>query len=104
VNALEEKKGDNIVLLDLRGVATFADYFVICSGTSDRMLNSLADAVQEAGKKQHGLNSRMEGEPSDGWLVVDFGDVVVHLLSPDQRNYYQLEQLWEKGKVLLRLQ
>jgi len=104
VNTLEEKKGEDIVLLDIHEIASFADYFVIASGTSDRMLNALADAVQETAKKEFGLNAREEGQAQYGWLVVDFGDIVVHLFSAEQRDYYRLENLWEKGKVLVRLQ
>lgn len=90
--------------MDIINLASFADYFVLCNGTSDRMLNSLAEAVQEAAKKQFGINSRIEGDAMDGWLLVDLGDVVVHLFSPEQRDYYGLEELWERGRVLLRLQ
>lgn len=104
VNTLEEKKGEDIVLMDIHEVASFADFFVIVSGTSDRMLNALADAVQETVKKEYKLNAREEGQAQTGWLVVDFGDIVVHLFSQEQRDYYRLEQLWEKGKVLVRLQ
>jgi ribosome-associated protein len=91
-------------LLDIREVAPFADFFVICSGTSDRMLGALADAAIEATRKAYQLKGRLEGRPEDGWLLVDFGDVVLHLFSPDKRAYYHLEELWSKGKVLLRLQ
>ena len=101
---MEEKKGENIVLLDIHEIATFTDYFIICSGTSDRMLDGLASALHESLKQKHDLVGRQEGRPSDGWLVADYGDVVVHLFSPDQRNYYRLEELWERGKVLLRVQ
>lgn len=104
MNTLEEKKGEDILLLDIHELASFADYFVICTGTSDRMLGSLAEAVQEAVKKQFGINARVEGEPHDGWLLVDAGDVIVHLFSPEQRDYYNIEQLWERAKTLLRLQ
>lgn len=104
VNVLEDKKGENILLLDIQGLASFADFFIICNGTSDRMLDSLANALIEGAHQRYGLPARIEGRPEDGWLLVDLGDVVVHLFSPDQRDYYRLEQLWEKGKVLLRLQ
>jgi ribosome-associated protein len=103
VSTLEEKKGENIQLLDIHEIASFADYFVICSGTSDRMLGSLAAAVDESVKKTYGINCRTEGHTSTGWVLVDVGDVVVHLFYADVRDYYQLEQLWEEGKVLLRL-
>jgi ribosome-associated protein len=68
------------------------------------MLDSLANAVMETGKQKFDLLSKTEGRPSDGWLVVDLGDIIVHLFSPDQREYYHLEELWERGKVLLSLQ
>ena len=68
------------------------------------MLDSLAKAVIEDMRKQHKKKGQVEGEARDGWLVVDYGDVVVHLFSPDQRAYYQLEDLWNEGKVLLRVQ
>jgi ribosome-associated protein len=68
------------------------------------MLNALAEAVLESTRVQHKKKGRKEGEARDGWLVVDYGDVVVHLFSPDQRAYYQLEELWSEGKVLVRLQ
>jgi ribosome-associated protein len=90
--------------LDIREIAIFADFFIICTGTSDRMLDSLVDAVREKAKQKHDIIARSEGKSSDGWDVVDLGDIVVHLFSPDQRDYYKLEELWSEGKVLLRLQ
>jgi ribosome-associated protein len=104
VNALEDKKGEDIVLLDLKELGIFTDYFVLCTGTSDRMLNALADGVVEDVHKKNRRKGRKEGLARDGWLVVDYGEVVVHLFSPDQRDYYSLEELWGEGKVLLRLQ
>jgi len=91
-------------LLDLNEIASFTDYFVICNGTTDRMLNALADAVVDDMREQHKKRGRKEGEARGGWLIVDYGDVVLHLFSPDQRAYYQLEELWNEGKVLLRVQ
>jgi len=104
VNALEDKKGEDIVLLDLKELEIFTDYFVLCTGTSDRMLNALADSVVEDVNKKHRRKGRKEGLARDGWMIVDYGEIVVHLFSPDQRDYYSLEDLWGKGKVLLRLQ
>lgn len=104
VDVLEEKKAENILLLDIHDIASFTDYFVICNGSSDRMLSALADAVSEAAHRIFQLPARIEGLPEDGWLLVDLGDTVVHLFSPDQRDYYKLEQLWDKGKILLKLQ
>ena len=68
------------------------------------MLNSLADEVINKAKKEWKWRGKLEGIPEDGWLIADLGDIVVHLFSPDQRDYYRLEQLWENGKVLIHLQ
>ena len=90
--------------MDIKDVASFTDYFVICNGTSDRMLDALAKGVLEVTKKEYKKKSRVTGEANEGWLVLDYGDVVVHLFSPDQREHYDLEELWSDGKVLLKVQ
>jgi len=90
--------------MDIHEISDFTDYFVICSGTSDRMLNALADALGEAVREQFHRKPRIEGKQQDGWILADFGDVVVHLFSPYRRNYYRLEELWSLGKILLHLQ
>lgn len=101
---MEDKKGEDILLLDIKEIASFTDYFVICTGTSDRMLDALAEGALEGVRERLRKKGRKQGEARDGWVVVDYGDVVVHLFSPDQRDHYDLEQLWQDGKVLLRLQ
>jgi len=68
------------------------------------MLSALAEAVAEKAREEHKIKAKIEGLPQHGWMVVDLGDVVVHLFSPDQRKYYQLEKLWQDGKILLHLQ
>jgi ribosome-associated protein len=103
VDALEDKKAEDIVLLDLQGVASFTDYFVICSGTSDRMLRSLVRGANDAMIKDHDLKGKIIGSASNGWIAVDFGDIVMHAFSPQQRDFYQLEELWSSGKTLLRV-
>jgi ribosome-associated protein len=104
VDVLEDKKAENILLLDIKDVCEFTDYFVIANGTSDRMLESLSRAAEEALKKKCAVRVRAEGYAKDGWILIDAGDVVIHLFSPDQRDYYRLEDLWSQGRVLLRLQ
>jgi ribosome-associated protein len=104
VGSLEDKKGEDILLLDIRDIASFTDYFVLCTGTSDRMLDALAEGTVETVRSQQRKKGRKQGEAREGWVVVDYGDVVVHLFSPDQREYYDLEGLWQDGKVLLRVQ
>ena len=103
-NSLEDKKGEDIVLIDLKDIVSFTDYFIICTGSSDRMLDALAKAAIEDIRAKHKKKGKLQGFSRDGWVIVDYGDVVVHLFSPDQRDFYNLEELWEDGKVLLRLQ
>jgi len=104
IEAIEDRKGENIVLLDIREIAIFADYFVICSGSSNRMLQALVDAAREKASDTYAVRTLIEGKPQEGWLLADFGDVVLHVFSEDQRAYYKLEELWTEGKVLLHLQ
>ncbi|MGH2628649.1 MAG: ribosome silencing factor [Anaerolineales bacterium] len=104
VDLLEAKKGEDILLLDLIGVCAFTDYFVLCTGSSERTLQALSDGVAEKVKKNHRLpDSHREGGAADGWILLDFGSVVVHLFSPELRRYYRLEELWRAGQVLLRM-
>ena len=103
VDALEDKKGEDIVLMDIKEIASFTDYFVICTGTSDRMLDALANSAIDDIRIKHKRKGKQQGNSRDGWVVVDFGDVVLHLFSPDQRDYYHVEELWEAGKVLLTI-
>ncbi|MEZ0395864.1 MAG: ribosome silencing factor [Anaerolineales bacterium] len=103
IAALEDKKGEDILLLDVQEVTTFTDYFILCTGTSNRMLDALADGVLEK-MQQHRKKGRREGAAEAGWIVLDYGDIVVHLFDPHMRAYYRLEELWKEGKILLRLQ
>ena len=89
--------------MDISEISSFADFFILCSATSIRMLHSLADDLMDKVKEEFHIHPRLEGNASGGWLVLDMGDIVVHLFSTEQREYYNLEQLWERGKVLLRL-
>ena len=105
VDTLDEKKGEDILLLDLTGFSTFTDYFVLCSGSSDRMLRALSDDVEKKTKGRYPLVAdRLEGEASSGWILHDYGDVVLHLFSPGRREFYNLEELWKEGNVLVHIQ
>ena len=90
--------------MDLHGLASFTDFFVLCSGTSDRMLDALADGVLGGLGTRPTQHGKREGRARDGWIILDFGSVMVHLFSPDQRAYYGLEALWSDAKILLRVQ
>ena len=86
-------------MLDIQEVAVFADFFVICSGTSERMLNALLSSVVKDLKPTVGFRPKVEGLPHDGWLLADYGDVILHIFSTPQREYYQLEDLWSEAKL-----
>ncbi len=104
VSTLEEKKGEDILLLDLSGVCSFTDYFVLCTGVSERTIRALGDEVQRKVKQAFNLHSRsVEGGASSGWMLLDYGDVIVHLFSSELRDYYKLEELWREGQVLVHL-
>jgi ribosome-associated protein len=90
--------------MDVREATSFTDYFVVCTGTSNRMLDALADNALEKMRARHKKRGRKEGAPDAGWIVVDFGDIVVHLFDPGMRRFYRLEELWKEGKILLRVQ
>ncbi|PDV99472.1 ribosome silencing factor [Candidatus Chloroploca asiatica] len=94
VELAEDKQAHEIVLLDIRPQSTIADYFVICSADNDRQIKAIVEHVDEKIQQEYGLNPRMEGTPDTGWIVLDYGDVVVHVFNQLQRDYYRLERLW----------
>jgi ribosome-associated protein len=105
VETLEEKKGEDILLLDLVGVSSFTDYFVLSTGGSRRTLQALTEEVLERIKEHYHMDARsVEGDAESGWILIDYGDVILHLFSPRTREYYRLEDLWREGKVVLRIQ
>ncbi len=105
VNVLEDKKAENILLLDMRPDVIIADFIILCTGTGDRQLRALTEHVREAVKTHfHKLPSSIEGTPDSGWMLMDYGGVVVNLFQESQRRYYDLEGLWRKAHVLLRIQ
>jgi ribosome-associated protein len=104
VDALEIKKADDILLLDLQGGCSFADYFIIATGGSERTLDALVeDVVQHVKRTKGPTRPPVEGSPASGWVLIDCGDVLVHLFSAAQRKYYRLEELWKSGKVVVHL-
>ena len=90
-----DKKAIDIVALDLRGIAGYTDFFLICSGGSDRQTKAIHDGVHLGMKSDHGtLPRRVEGLSEARWVLMDYLDCVVHVFTPDTRDYYRLEQLW----------
>lgn len=92
------------MLLDTRQVCSFADYFMICSGETDRQIKAIRDEVGHTLKREGILPHHYEGTINSGWLLLDFGDVLVHIFAPAEREYYQLDKLWDKASLLLRIQ
>lgn len=90
-----DKKATDIVELDLRGVAGYTDYFLICSGNTDRQTKAIHDGIHQGLKNDHGLlPRRVEGVGEARWILMDYLDVVVHVFTPETRDFYRLEQLW----------
>jgi ribosome-associated protein len=104
VEVAEDKKAADIVLLDLAGLTTVADYFVICAGGSERQLEAIADGVVEI-LREDGLRPiGREGVAASHWVLLDFGSVIVHVFTPPEREFYALEKHWSGARTILRVQ
>lgn len=91
-------------MLDIREQAIFSDYFILCNGENERQLRALARAIAEDGREKAGVRPwGIEGDPETGWMLIDFGEIIIHLFSPDKRDYYSLEELWSDAHVVLRM-
>lgn len=104
MEAASDKQASNIVVLNTREACSFADYFVICSGESERQLEAICDAVVELLKKAGVVPRHREGSVQSGWILLDFIDVIVHIFAPLERDYYQLDQLWGKATLVVKIQ
>jgi len=104
VDLIIEKKGSDVTLLDIRPISMIADYFVICSGTSERQVQAIVEEVVDKIKAVDIRPLHVEGAPSSGWVLMDYGSVIVHIFAPAAREYYQLEKLWSKAKTVVRIQ
>jgi ribosome-associated protein len=104
VEAAEDKKAADIVLLDVSELTSMADYFVICSGGSERQLSAIGDGVAEKLREEGVKPIGREGGSNSHWTLLDFGAVIVHVFAPPERDYYQLERHWAKAKTVLRVQ
>jgi len=104
VDAAEDKKAADIVLLDVSALTSMADYFVVCSGGSERQLGAIADGVSEKLRDEGVRPIGREGGSGSHWTLLDFGSVIVHVFAPPERDYYQLERLWSKAKTIIRVQ
>ncbi len=97
--AAADKKAENLVLLDLRGVSGFTDFFLICSGTSEPQLKAISSSIRESLREKFGTRPLAEdGYPTSQWVVLDYGDVICHLFHGEKREFYDLENLWSDAR------
>lgn len=92
---LEEMKAEEIVQIDLQGKSSIGDFMVICSGRSSRQVVSIAEKLTDSLKRELGVSCRVEGKESGDWVLIDGGDVIVHVFRPEVREFYQLEKMWQ---------
>ena len=100
VDALEDRKGEDVHVIDISEISTLADYFVIASGTNINQVQALADNVQEVLGRQGFMTKDVEGYDAGNWVLLDFGDIIVHVFDSENRLFYDLERIWRDGKLV----
>jgi ribosome-associated protein len=100
VRAAESKKATDIKVLDLTGITSFTDHFVLCTGSNSRQIQAISDEITQQLKAQGELPLSVEGYSQAEWVLVDYGDFLVHIFSPNAREYYALERLWRNAKLI----
>ncbi|MGY9011725.1 MAG: ribosome silencing factor [Rhodobacterales bacterium] len=95
VSSLDDDKADDIVQIDLRGITTIGDYMVIATGRSSRQVSAISDKLTERLKANCGVLCKTEGKDTGDWVLIDSGDVIVHVFRPEVREFYQLEKMWQ---------
>ncbi len=100
VNALEDKKAQDLKIIDISDISTIADYFIIASGTNRTQIQALCDNVEEALGKAGIVKKQTEGYQNANWILMDFGDIVVHIFDKENRLFYDLERIWRDGKEI----
>ncbi|WP_245306256.1 ribosome silencing factor [Roseovarius aestuariivivens] len=98
LSSLEEDKALDIVQIDLRGKTAIGDYMVICSGRSTRQVTAISEKLAERLKSELGVLAKIEGKETGDWVLIDTGDIIVHVFRPEVREFYQLEKMWLQGK------
>ena len=99
-HALAEKKGDDVRVIEITDIATFADYFIIADGNNPSQISALVDNVEEQLSKAGFEPKRIEGVRNSNWVLMDYGDIIVHVFSKEDRLFYDLERIWKDGKEL----
>ena len=101
INALEDKKGENIKVIDISGISVMADYFVIASGNNLNQIKAMADEVEDKLSKIGVEPRQIEGANSSGWILMDYHDFIIHIFNEDMRLYYDIERIWSDGKPVV---
>lgn len=96
--AMDDKKAENIKIIDISEITAIADYFIICSGSNPSQIDAIIDNIQETLGQAGFYAKRIEGNRNSGWILMDFGDIVVHVFSRDDRLFYDLERIWRDGR------
>jgi len=104
VDAIAERLGSNIVMLDMEGVSLLADYFVLCDAESAPQFRAILDEIDKQAKAAGARRLHLEGEAESGWILADYGSVVIHIFDPELRQYYDLEGLWRQARLVVRVQ
>ncbi|MBZ0122276.1 MAG: ribosome silencing factor [Roseovarius sp.] len=104
LSSLDEDKAEEIVQIDLRGKTAIGDYMVICSGRSNRHVTSISEKLAERLKTELGVRTKIEGKDAGDWVLIDTGDVIVHVFRPEVRAFYQLEKMWLPSQQAATLQ
>ena len=104
VAATVDKQAEDVLLLDLRSLEAFTDYFVICTAGNTRQMSAVANSVEKALEDLGGISPKRVGTDESGWVLLDYGFLLVHIFSPQRRNYYDLEQAWANAVQVVRIQ
>lgn len=104
LDAVEAKKASQIILLDVHLISMFTNYFLLCNGDSERQLKAIAEGVAEVLTKEGVKRLGREGAAESGWMLLDYGDLTIHIFSPEQRDYYRLEELWKDAPTVVKIQ
>ena len=100
VNALDDKKGEDITIIDISEISVLADYFIIAGGSNRSQIQAMADNVDECVSKNGGTLKQIEGYDAGNWVLLDFQDIIVHIFDKENRLFYDLERIWRDGKLI----
>ncbi|WP_028273803.1 ribosome silencing factor [Atopococcus tabaci] len=98
VKSADDKRAEDIMAMDMKGISVLADYFVVMHGNNERQIGAIADGILDESEKMGAVVKRVEGKDSANWILIDLGDVIVHVFSQEEREFYNLEKLWSDAE------